>query len=76
MENWDGNRPLECQTQRPSLYQRAARFTAESPARQPSLATERVIAASDTDISAFRFRLNRVWHVSAVASIAPDRVLQ
>ena len=54
-------------------YQRAARLAAEPAARQAYLATERLIAASNADISAFRLQLNGVWHVAAVVHLAPDR---
>src|SRR4051812_10055658 len=57
-------------------YQGAARFTAEKPAWQAYQESQQVMAASEANISAFRFQLDHVWHVAAVALAAPDHSLQ
>ena len=70
------NEPLNRSDVEIGPYQRAARFTRERPAWQAYQETQRLISASDADISAFRFQLDRTWHVAAVALATPDRVLQ
>ena len=57
------------QPERP--FQRAARFGGEPPARTAYLAAERSIADALADISAYRFLVNRIWHVAVIADQPP-----
>lgn len=57
-------------------YSRAAQFKGEADSREAYLAAERGIAAVAADISVFRLQLRSVWHVAAVAEVAPDSALQ
>jgi hypothetical protein len=66
---YDSTERREAQSERP--FQRAARFGGEPPARSAYLAAERSIADALADISAYRFLVNRIWHVAVIADQPP-----
>ncbi len=63
----------ESSTSEPPPYYRAARFTGEKPARRAyNRAQETIFQAPDCELSAYRFHLNRIWHVAVVGDQPPD----
>src|SRR4051794_17359869 len=66
--------------QEPAPYYRAARFPSERPAgRAYDRLQEAIFGRSDADLSAFRFQLNRIYHVAVLGQSPPedfDRRLQ
>lgn len=70
------NEPSKAREPETGTYEGAARFISEPPAWQAYQTTQRLIAASEADISVYRFQLDRLWHVAAVASTAPEPALQ
>ena len=57
-------------------YVRAARFAGEQPAGQAYVALQRAIfTAAPNDLSAYRFQLDRVYHV-AVVGVRPPPALE
>jgi hypothetical protein len=61
----------------PALYQRAARFAGEAPAGEAYFAAQRVLYETPrpTDLSVYRFQLDRLWHVAALGLLPPRPVL-
>ena len=59
--------------QDPTPYYRAARFHGEKPAgRAYNQAQETIFTAPDCELSAYRFHLDRVWHVAVVGEQPPE----
>lgn len=64
------------QPQPTDLFLLAARFHAERPAKRTYFKAQEAIYRHPTnDLSAFRFQLNRVFHV-AVLGMTPDQTLE
>lgn len=55
----------------PSYYQ-AARFAGEHPAGKAYNRVQATIFQAECDLSAYRLRLNRIWHVAVVGEPPPD----
>ncbi len=56
----------------PVPYQRAARFAGEQPAGQAYFAAQRTIfEGPPNDLSAYRFQLNRIYHVAVLGQPPP-----
>ena len=55
-------------------YHHAARFSGERPARQAYNKAQGAIYGyePDCDLSAYRLRINQVWHVAVVGTPPPD----
>lgn len=54
-----------------SGYWRAARFKGEKDAGRSYQACQHLIREPDVDLSAFRFQLNKVWHVAVLGPTPP-----
>lgn len=67
-ENHDQTRSTEEET---PPYLRTARFTNEKDAYLSYQACQRLIRDPDVDLSAYRFQLDRVWHVAALGPAPP-----
>ena len=52
-------------------YWRAARFKGEKEAGRSYQACQRLIRHPDVDLSAYRFQLNRIWHVAVLGPDTP-----
>jgi len=61
-------------TERP--FYRGARFKDEATARDAYVSAEQRVFEASADISAYRFQLDRVWHVAVVAAEPPSSALQ
>ena len=55
----------------PVPYQRASRFPGEQSAGTAYAAVDRALFVADCDLSAFRFHLNRVYHVAVLGEVPP-----
>ena len=64
------------QEERERPYCQAARFDEESNSREAYQIAQQAIADAEADISAYRFKVRRIWHVAVVAEEAPSRALQ
>ena len=65
----------ESSTSEPPPYYRAARFSGEKPAgRAYNQAQETIFTAPDCELSAYRFHLDRVWHVAVVGEQPPQEL--
>lgn len=53
-------------------YCRAARFAGEEPAGLAYSQAQDAIYKTDCDLSAFRFQLDRLWHVAVLGDLPPD----
>ena len=60
----------------PSLYVQAARFTSERKAGRAYFACQEAIFKVDSDLSAYRLILNRVWHVTVLGTPPPEELDQ
>jgi hypothetical protein len=60
--------------QEPTPYHRAAKFSGEREAGAVYFRLQRLIDSPDADLSAYRFRIQGVWHVAVVGD-APAKEL-
>lgn len=66
--------PLQRQSDsEPQGYLRVARFSHEQPAGRTYFRIQQALfrTGHDNDVSAFRFRLNQVWHVAVLGDPPP-----
>jgi len=75
--------PVEHHDQSPNpeeetpAYGRADRFQGEKEARRSYFAAQRLIRDPDVDLSAYRFQLNKTWHVAVLGpALPPEEIAQ
>ena len=65
--------PAQESSQRQPVYVTAARFSGEKPAgRAYRQAQDLLFATPDCELSAYRFHLDRIWHVAVLGDQPPE----
>jgi hypothetical protein len=59
-------------TEPPSFYFQAARFSGERPAGRAYLRAQEAIRSTECDVSVFRLLLVRTWHVAVLGQAPPE----
>ncbi len=58
------------------VARQVARFPGEQPAGRAYFQAQRAIFKVECDLSAYRFHLNRIWHVAVVGEQPPEKLAQ
>ncbi len=72
-EQREGAQPPE---QEPKPYFQAARFRGERAAGRAYFQAQETIYGAECDVSAFRFHLDRIWHVAVAGEQPPEELAE